>query len=221
MVDLVVNYPNDPKYWEEQYIESLMSPEQWFLVADDLLCSLDCLLPNVLNIFRNMYGSRDKMPSLHGVRTYMMLTSFMFENLFKGLIIFSEDFKKEDFMKSVPTALKTHDLLYLANKLTDLFKLSEEGEDLLIRLSAYGTWAGRYPAPVKDVDILPVKLKQNYSGITRTIKGRDIRNIDILVKMVYEKSDRKIPLCRVGEKLIDGFEPWELMVVSGPIKPYH
>ncbi len=220
MQHLGIYFPDDPEYWNEQYVSAISSPEEWLKSADDLLGTLDVLLPQVLDTFRGLASpDSSRVPQLHAVRTYLMLAAFMFENLLKARILAHGHLSDHDFSQGLPRNLNTHNLLKLADMLQNHLTLTDEGRDLLVRLSEYAYWAGRYPAPTSVEGIKPVQFTSWASGISRTIRGTDPRNIELLAVELYRQAGRTLPVTRPTSLMPEKPQHWESVVLSGPVKP--
>jgi len=211
MLHLTVNYPDDDIYWQTRHMEKLSNPDSWLNVAEDIGHTLNIIKTPLVAAWKSFLIDDEVFDAgirIHG--TYLMLSAYLLENLFKGAIIKEKKWGNEKFEKGLPEEIKTHNLIDLARNIG--VSLSDRSEDLLMRLSEYAIWAGRYPAPIKYGHLRPRNLD---SGVTNTIlywRGTDIRvSEDISVflkskidpeKFVYpDREDAREPL---NEKRRDG-----------------
>lgn len=131
---------------------SATSPGEWYFQAHQLKTAAD-RLDYVKQPVRD-----DEYVLSHG-GAYQMLLSFSFENLLKGLIIFFRMMSGED--EPLQSKHFTHNLKSLATEeLLAPLALTPSEIKTLDRLSAYGIWAGRYPMPKKEQEV----IVQHYGG---------------------------------------------------------
>ena len=117
-------------------------------------------------------------PSLTSI--YFLHCAFSVENAFKGVIAArrASELKAEiNRTHRVPKILLGHDLVDLAAR-TGL-RVPTNDEYMLVFLSRYGTWAGRYPIPVKNADNAATeKLSDGKHYLTA---GHDPKNVPAFV----------------------------------------
>ena len=157
-------YGND-EGWESDpdlFAQVVVTPSQWLGQAGEHLYTAQLLLPHVEQrhaLIRQLMGTRQKTtlpPSVAEI--YLMHCAFSLENAFKCVIAAgSADQIKEAIGKKakLPNMLLGHDLVNLAARAR--FRVGIDDEHTLAFLSRFGTWAGRYPLSVQNVDYSPTQ----------------------------------------------------------------
>ena len=127
--------------WDEHFRESETSPGAWLVSALMLKQSSDLLYEAYLgDLARLQNEQQPDVQNLGVVGPATTLLGLAFENCLKALIVRS---LKEDERPS--WSGDGHDLLRLLKDANQ--NCSNAESDLLLRLSAFVRWAGRYPVP--------------------------------------------------------------------------
>jgi hypothetical protein len=155
----------DPE-WDHVYFSNyrmdLLSASKWRRQADALFEAASLLEVEVravwehnMKCLQNPETMTIRATGIFGI--YFMLIAFAAENLLKARIIgneyaelratYHEDGKLHG---KLPKALKSHELVWLAERVGFIPSLEEE--DLMRRLTRAAVWAGRYPVPTEFRD---------------------------------------------------------------------
>ena len=134
----------------------------WITKARDLYESARKLEP-AMEIVWDSYRARARtlagpLEPDHYNGPYFMLVSYAVENLLKAAAVSRNGFRyKENFRSNgkFPPELMKHDLVKLAGSVNLI--VTQEEEDLLRRLTRSATWFGRYPTPLKYVEMSGVE----------------------------------------------------------------
>ncbi|MFZ4552143.1 MAG: hypothetical protein ACOYNB_09995 [Aquabacterium sp.] len=221
MLQSIFNYPDNNDYWSEKFSDSVMSPDSWFDAARELIYTINHLRAPYIAFFQE---ARVEPPSeslpvekrVHG--SYLMLSAFAAENLLKGIIARRLSSSDNDGPDALLKQVKTHDLLKLAH--TAELSFTDAGKELLMRMTYFAVWAGRYPAPLAVKDLLPRELPGLNPNTLSYFRGTDMRSIDELfnhcAKLLGKPPLVHAELCGYGSEL----EPWERILMHQSIKPW-
>jgi hypothetical protein len=179
-----------------QYQEQVLNWQLWIKQADELLAASKKLEPSIKKYWLNttehfdpIKGTYSPLPGykpkqlLQGI--YFMLTAYAIENLLKAILIrqSTEDYKREVMRThELPKDLKEHDLMVLINK-TNL-KTNQTEINLLSRLYRSSVWQGRYPVPVKAVQLTSIVMHGEEAHFTAFLAPNDIPNLKLLIKRI-------------------------------------
>lgn len=141
------------------FVQVAVTWQQWIGQAGEHLHAAQLLLPHMqqrhVEIRRLMEakqsGPVQLLPSLDGI--YFLHCALSIENAFKCVIAarFTQEITDEmSRTRKVPKVLLGHDLVELAARAD--FHTGIDEEYTLTFLSRYGTWAGRYPIPLRNAD---------------------------------------------------------------------
>lgn len=133
--------------------------KQWIGHSGEHLYAAQLLLPHIQERDAEIQRLRESQhrgtvrmaPSLTGI--YFLHCAFCVENAFKGVIAArsaAEIEREVRQTKKLPKLMLGHDLVELAAKAA--FAIQTDEEYTLALLSRYGTWAGRYPLPLRNED---------------------------------------------------------------------
>ncbi|SFF24611.1 hypothetical protein [Spirosoma endophyticum] len=128
------------------------SPSSWLHQARSLKTAAQLPLDELARIKASDLSPADRSEALMShIQSYMLLTSFSFENLIKGILTSRKPNMVDG--KSLSTALWDNKN---GHKVVDIIPadiiLSDQERDLFIRLQAFAIWAGRYPIPMNSHD---------------------------------------------------------------------
>ncbi|MBC7490342.1 MAG: hypothetical protein H7240_10665 [Glaciimonas sp.] len=124
----------------------LLSPGDWYIQALALKAAAN-------RLDHTKFPIRQDEDTINHVGSYQMLLSFSFENLIKGLVVFFR--LRQGDTETLVSKHFTHDLGALAcDPCCAPLKITPHELATLKRLSAYGIWAGRYPRPMREVDVI-------------------------------------------------------------------
>lgn len=182
-----LNFPVDPKFWQDWFAQDVNRSSAWILSARDLLEHIrsmaDALRVFWIDFHANISSSRLAPPrGLH--RVYLFLSAIAIENLLKAIIVEHAKWPDSDVSRKIPSELKSHDLLDLATVAGITLKTNDI--ELLERLTQFGIWLGRYPAPTKLDHLKPKKLKSGIVNLAGYMHGSDLREVEDLVNKLID-----------------------------------
>jgi hypothetical protein len=142
-----------------RFIEQVLCAESWIVNSQQLLKTASEFEKD-LNILwgptSNYKKRNENQPSLGFVQgIYFMLIAYAIENMCKAVIINKNKSKLKSEItkkKKLPDSLNTHNLVNLVRDKLEM-KISEDEEELLMRLERNAIWAARYPVPISCKDI--------------------------------------------------------------------
>ncbi len=165
------------------FSQSVLSPERWFQIADELIATTDLVGRSVERFWDDVNSisfavdmttdppSRYQKPkkarkhqetgTKHDLANqHMMLAGFAIENLCKGYLAGLLSPKEQEAVKEgkLPKTLDTHDILKLVRSTGMTF--SDREKDLLIRIGD-AIWRGRYPSPSRHTKISPSTQRED------------------------------------------------------------
>jgi hypothetical protein len=169
------------------FSQAVLTPEEWFRRADELIAAMDLLEPDVKHhweYYRTLVlDEKTEMvpPKRVLVNVHMMLAGFAIENLCKGYLAGQLSPKERTDAKAgaLPDSLMSHNLLELIEKTG--MTLSDTEEYLVKRLTETVFWRGRYPSPIlhkwlgpfaqigSDID----RIKRVLSKLRRHVGAKD------------------------------------------------
>lgn len=159
-------------------------PLMWLGSAKRLRRAADLLVPEITEILRQ-YGHRGaRSEEVFLVFPYLMLCGMAVENLLKGILVAGDPGVVEPDrlnLKAWGGGEHPHDLSHLAAKAA--VSLSEEELDLLVRMSEAVLWNGRYPIPIKGLQLHKKALLRNGHRSRRAFTTDD----PVLFTMLYDR----------------------------------
>lgn len=178
------------------YLERLLWIELWLGKADELLKVSEALELSVRNYWDNIEASihqgKFEETGLTGPLSknlqgpYFLLIAYALENLFKAVIIKSNEVELQKQVlgnQRIPKMVEGHDLVRLARQVGLRIDLGEE--DLLVRLSWNSVWGGRYPVPVDCGGLKNVKVYSDGKAyLTAYFSPNDVDRLNTLVQRV-------------------------------------
>src|SRR2546425_8412679 len=182
------NFPTDPKYWQDGFVQDLNRASAWILSARDLLehirSTADTLRMAWIEFHCNNPPHQSAPPrGLH--RVYLFLSALAIENLLKAIVVDQVKWPDSQIANKIPKDLNSHILLELAA--TGGVVLGDDEIEILERLTEFGTWLGRYPAPIKLHQTKPKKLKSGIVNLAGYMYGSDIREVESLINKLIDK----------------------------------
>jgi hypothetical protein len=180
-----------------QYLNGLLNPYSWVVIADELLEASKVLEPQLRKYWStSLVDTTERkqaeveepphlpQPNLHG--PYFILVSYALENLFKALIIGKRrDEISSQFLQEgrLPMLIKTHNLVKLSKAAEIKIDIGEE--DILTRLSRQSEWKSRYPVPVELNKIQNiVEYSNGKPYFTDYYSPKDIDRLNAIVQKV-------------------------------------
>ena len=146
--------------WDSElslFADVAVYPNRWLSTARDHLYAAQVLLPHVERrhavieeMMKNM-ESGSLEPSLNS--NYFLMCALAIENLFKSVIaiLYKDEVRAEIMATSkIPKILLGHDLVDLAGRAE--YELNIDSEYILMFLTRYGIWSGKYPLPISNDD---------------------------------------------------------------------
>jgi hypothetical protein len=130
------------------------------------------------------------------ISVYFFLIGLALENLIKGILLTLNPTYLSDTKLS--NEIKTHNLLYLYNKCG--LSLRNNDKTILIKLSRYILWLGRYPIPLSIDSMLPIKEDdgvviqrgESHADILRTQEAIEDLYRRLMMKLNEAKDHAKI-----------------------------
>jgi len=182
------------------FAQHVRNPKLWIKTAENLMSAAELLASEIEQFWKNLdaldSGSSMPVSSMVGSQyqsIFMMLHGFAIENLCKaytatklcGMELLSLR------MGRLPRRLKTHNLDYLVTKGIGL--VVDNGEkELLKRLEAAVTWAGRYPVSTGPIDQKKQEIKEQMLGMPQGLRGDDLVRTRHLVARIKEQVHLKL-----------------------------
>jgi hypothetical protein len=140
------------------YKSKALRAKLWKEKASDLILVASFLEPEIDRVWEIMkkasQGQNVALGNSRIIGIYLMLVSFAVENMLKARLI---EMNLHEYRKAVetngnlPSELRSHDLYNLSIQAG--LQITDAEEDLLRRLSRSAIWAGRYPVPLRHVDL--------------------------------------------------------------------
>lgn len=214
---MFLDQPDDAEYWRRVYQIGLRV-ENWISAATDLENALATIKPGLIAFWKETPGEKETpiAPRLHSV--YLLLAGYILENLLKALILRNNGSELSLQTEALPKPLKNHDLVKLC-KVANI-GLTDEGRHLLMRITEYAIWAGRYPVPLRRQDLHLSELPDGRKSTLLLWQGTDIRAIDDLIRhLKHHLGIENKPVIDAGEKTVE-LELWERTVVYERVVPW-
>ena len=187
-VTTTFDFPTDPQIWQEWFNHDVNRPSSWLLSARDLVGEMKSIAANLRTAWTEFHlrGSSEQNAPPRGMhRVYLLLSAIAVENLLKAVLVNQAKWPDSQITQKLPDELHSHMLLDLATKVA--LPLGDHEVDLLERLTEFGIWLGRYPAPTMLHHTKPKKLKSGMVNLSGFMYGSDIREVESLVnKLLYE-----------------------------------
>ncbi len=182
------DFPTDPQFWQNWFTQDVNRPISWILSARDLLEHLGSMADDLraawIESHRNMASSPSAPPrGLH--RVYLFLAALTIENLLKAIIVNNAKWPDSQIAQKIPEELHSHVLLDLAT--AGGFALTVNDVELLERITEFGIWIGRYPAPTKLHLTKPKRLRSGIVNLAGYMHGSDIREVEDIVNRLVEE----------------------------------
>jgi hypothetical protein len=212
MLTLNIQYPQDPEFWQRWFASKVLNPDEWLDTAENLTAVLKLLSPQIDSAFAGIAkavtaGAGERIEGsdvfrIHGV--YLMLSAYAIENCVKGALVRKRKWCAEDVSKGLPQELKSHTLGALVEPLE--LSLNEEEDELLERLAAYSTWAGRYPVPLYRDALRPVGEGVNAGNQLTCARGSDTAVVECLLGKLAEflRTGNRLPTKHRQKRAFDG-----------------
>jgi len=138
-------------YWLPRFQQDAREPLVWAGVAERLLFAAQVLRGAVPAEAGIQAG--DELPQGWDLPpVYIMLLAFAAENLLKGILV-GRDLSRVEELGLAKWQGGGHDLRALAHDAH--IELTPDQEALLLNMSVFGEWLGRYPCPLKHEHRLP------------------------------------------------------------------
>lgn len=187
-ITLTFDFPTDPTIWHGWFTESVNRPTAWILSARDLLdqvrTSGDALRAAWIQ-YHGKESSPSSQPPRGQHRVYLFLAAFAVENLLKALVVEHANWLDSQIAQKIPDELKSHMLLDLA--VAGAVDLTDDESEVLERLTEFGIWLGRYPAPTTLQHTKPKKLKSGIVNIAGHMYGSDMREVEAILNKLIDK----------------------------------
>jgi hypothetical protein len=149
----------DAKFAAEQFERAGNLATSWYAVAENLLLASNVLKERAASFDPFAVSTDDAVPRegrLGAVE--LMLRGMAVECLLKAVwLAKGNELVDGGKFLGVPGALKTHDLTKIASAVA--FVVTREEHDLLLRLSAFSEYGGRYPIPIRSEKLTTVEKK--------------------------------------------------------------
>lgn len=145
----------EEKFWLKQFETQANMPEVWFMTAKELRSSYQVLADHANKTFDMHKNAKTLNEALNNtLPSSLMLAGYSMENYFKGMII--RNSPTETFIKDGKFKLGIHGLKQFAEKIN--LRISADEKELLEILNYFLMVGGRYPIPLKAIEMVPVKF---------------------------------------------------------------
>ena len=220
-MNLDLAYPDDEQYWKAIFTNKISTPESWIETSKTLIFSMHSMRGTLIEFWKSFLDLQvgECFPTnkrIHGV--YLMLGAYAAENLIKAMLLKQHKELDSKEVAAIPKQLKSHRLLELAAVAN--IELTTHGHELLARLSEYSIWAGRYPTPTRQQDLLPREISSDRITTLTFWRSSDIRSIDELISHLMKRLNVNFildPSC-LGYGMTK--EDWEGFVVQEGVMPW-
>jgi hypothetical protein len=181
-------FPTDPQIWQEWFTHDVNRSSAWLLSARDLVEHIKITadtLRTAWTDFHRRQASEQIAPPRGMHRIYLFLSAIAIENLLKAVLVNQVKWPDSHIAEKLPAELHSHMLLDLAAH--GGLKFIEDEVELLERLTEFGIWLGRYPAPTMLHHTKPKKLKSGMVNLAGHMYGSDIRQVESLINKLLDK----------------------------------
>ena len=208
--ELTFDFPTDQETWQRWFALDINRPESWLFSARDLMEQMGHTATRLQEDWIRCTESASAEPQAppHGAhRTYLFIAAIAIENLLKAILVKKSEWPDSKVAEALPNELRSHKLLDLAEMVN--LPLTDNESELLERLTEFGIWLGRYPAPTTLNHTKPKKLKSGIVNVAGFMYGSDIRNVEIFANKLLDSlvGVRGIELvARFPERLTNAFE---------------
>jgi hypothetical protein len=162
------------------FAQHVLDPTRWIATAHHLMSAAERLAPDIEQFWNRLdqldEGGTFSLSDMVGSQyqnIFMMLYGFAIENFCKAYVVTKLSKDERSRLKSggLPNKLKTHDLEGLVTK--EIGLAVDNGEkELLKRLEATVTWAGRYP--VSTGPMKKQEFKKQMLALPQGLRGDDL-----------------------------------------------
>lgn len=180
MDQLILSVPDDNAYWQRIYSKSLAHSDQWVESARMLRQASQSLSADLKRGWLQLVEGSGPFPiALKQQPVFLMLCAYAAENYLKARIAVVSGLTEENIGTKLPKVLKSHNVTALTT--TAGLILNAEEADICDRLTVYGIWAGRYPAPVDRDDLRPQTIGA-HTTLPTFFRGSDIAVAECLLE---------------------------------------
>ena len=220
-MNLDLAYPDDEQYWRSVFANKISTPESWIEVSKTLIYSMQCMRGPLIDFWKSFLNLQvgESFPlnkRIHGV--YLMLGAYAAENLLKAMLLKQHVELGNKNIIAIPKQIKSHRLLDLAAA-ADV-ELTTHGSELLARLSEYAIWAGRYPTPTKQQELMPREISTDRLATLTFWRSSDIRSIDEFISHLMQR----LGVSSFLDPSFSGYsaekEEWESYVAQEQVTPW-
>lgn len=184
----------EQKFWFKQFKDQANMPEIWFMTARELKFSCQVLAEYANKTSDIRLNAETIDESLNNtLPSSLMLAGYAMENYFKGMII--RNSPTETFVKNDKFKLNIHGLEEFAKEIN--LPISAEEKELLAILNHFLMVGGRYPIPLKAIEMVPVKFIDGRIAPIGSQYYNHIQKRYCIYKKVdlfFEKLERLCPL---------------------------
>ena len=216
-----LGFPDDAKFWQDWFTLDVNRSSAWILSARDLLEHIRAIADTLRKewIEYHCNGSSDQLAPPRGQhRVYLFLSALVMENLLKAVVVHQARWPDSQIAQKIPSELNSHDLLDLAA--AGQVELTDDEVEILERLTQFGIWLGRYPAPTKLQDMKPKKLKSGIVNLAGYMHGSDIREVESFINKLLDKLKEAEGIEHLARFPIRTPEDFEGYSVSPNIRPW-
>ena len=181
--------------FNRQFAQRVLSPRHWIITANGLVSAAECLVQNIETFWQALDTDDDETPiplsAMIGSRyqnTFLMLYGFAIENLCKAYVVtqLSTADRVSLNLGRLPGRMKSHNLRDLVKAQLGL-TLDINEDELLKRLEAAVTWAGRYPVstgPARNTGAREMALM-----MPQGIRGDDVARTRQLTQRIKMRAE--------------------------------
>lgn len=179
------DFPTDPQFWQDWFTQNVNRSASWIISARDLLEHLGSIADTLRAAWIESHGNMARPPPRGLHRVYLFFSALAIENLLKAVIVNKAQWPDSQIAQKIPDELNSHILLDLVT--ASGFVPTDNDVELLERITEFGIWIGRYPAPTKLHHTKPKKLRSGIVNLAGHMHGSDIRDVEDLVNRLIEE----------------------------------
>src|SRR4051794_26607683 len=109
-ITITFNFPTDPKYWEDGFLQDINRSSAWILSARDLLEHIRSMGDALRTAWIEYQGnkvSHESAPPRGQHRVYLFLSSLTIENLLKAIIVDHSKWPDSQIAQKIPPELNS------------------------------------------------------------------------------------------------------------------
>ena len=180
------------------FAQRVPNPQLWIVTANGLVSAAECLAKDIETFWQALDRVNDGTPIPLSVmkgseyqNTFLMLYGFAIENFSKAYAVTQLNTAERIVLRlgKYPGRLKSHRIKDLVAKELG-YKLDLQEDELLMRLEAAVTWAGRYP--VSTGPARSTETREKFLMMPQGIRGDDLPRTRELTGRIKERAEEMI-----------------------------